>query len=340
MPQNLWPSDPDEKILFPICLDAGQFVYLMAALERALFDFPDYGVQFLAVRHAALETLAFLDLPENVPCFPLCDIIERKAEFPNAGYNLLTNLDVECGTEYRYPHFCLEVQAAVQDSLGEPEAFYAAIMERYLDKCLAFAITDPIPTYVNTCDTLVATLGTDPTQAEVATYLATCGITVNPGYDWSVTWDLSAAQNSWVAWSASPYPSIPDNRTRFSWSSGNGLITTYGTPGGGSSTNRHYCYGKRIFAQRTLTEIEFTYVCPSGQTGTPVIAFQTYDGGADAVNYGNITLITDGAPHTFALDVTTDQCDLLAFALLGGTASGNPATYVKSVTIRGLGTAP
>lgn len=337
-PQQEWPTDPDEKILMPVCLDSGQFVYLMAALEAALQNFIQYEPQFLGVRNQFLEALAFLNVPEDAACFPLCEVAARLAGLPNFGEQLLINIDTRCGTDYYYLNFCSEINQALIESAGEPEAFYVNVVNRWLSACQpapGIPVPEPFP---DLCAQLVAQFGDVATQQEIAAFFATCGITVFPGYDWEKEYNFAPSTQGSITWQPSPYPNIPDNRTRYLWTLALGLQTTFGTPGGtGGTTQRHYLYAKIIIPQRTVTHIQFTYNSGIPVTGAPIVQFQTWDAGTDAKVYPTITLINDGNDYTVSLPVQTDRCDLIAFAVLGGTASGNNSVVIKQLLIRGLG---
>jgi len=343
LPQQVFPDDPDEKILFPLCIDAGEFVYLSGAVSYARDVTTLYKVQYDTMLYRLEQTLAYIETPENSPCFPLCDILFRKSGETGDGFALLTAIDAECGTTYRYPHFCLQVVDLIETAGETAETLYAALILRFAELC--GTPPEPFPPFPepdDLCTMLVSELTTTPTSAELYALLDTCGIAVIPPYEWEAISALTTTQGAWTNWNSSPYINVPDNRTRFAWSSGNGLITTYGTPGGGSPTSRHYLYGKVVLPQVTVTQLQFRYRCPVAITGTDQRA-NVFMANLGSTIYTSpaIPLINDNADHDIVLNFPSGvTADLFAIAVLGGTASGNPAVQIREFIVRGVGTPP
>lgn len=313
----------------------------MGMLDTARQANTEFAASYNSVYQRFLEAMAHTETPEEASCFPLCDVLARRQPDGN-GFALLGGLDVDCGTTYQYPHFCTETDNLLAESGETAETLYFALVARYGALCGIAGIPFPDFPSTNYCDYFQLVLGSTTTVSEMVAAADSCGITIEPEYTWTEQSVLTAGQDGWVAWSSVPYANFPDTRTRFSWSSGNGLVTTYGTPGGGSPTNRHYLYGKKQYGQALYTIVEVTYRCPSGITGTDQ-RFNVFLGNLGTLVHTSpsLPMIADGSDHTVTLNYGTGTtADLVALAVLGGTGAGDAAVQIRDVKVRGTGTPP
>jgi len=322
--------------LIPVCLSSQQ----LGGLLGAIFIAADEGVYPDNLRDAHTnieEAMAFLDLPENAPCFPLLEIIQRLAGGSTSdGMTLLEELDTRLGTTYWYHSFCNEVFDSLTVAGSTAETLYAHLVAKYALYCGIATFPDfPTPE-----EAVLSELGATPTQAELDAFLASAGITPEPEYDWEHTLDLTAGQSSFVAWTSTPYANIPAQRSRFLYVTSTGLRTSYGTSGEpGSSTQRHYLYAKRGFSARDLTHIRIVFDNPQTQDATFVHRY--YNSGVAATVSVNLTIPASTTGHVYESDITT-FADLFALNIEGGSAQNASHTgiTVKEIRFRGLGTNP
>jgi len=336
LPQNSFP-DESGKILFPACLAPRELSALLGAVFIAA-DGGNFTDDMKAGLDAMEEAMAFLDAPENAACFDFCALIERKYGSDMLGYVLLVLLDGECGTSYSYPAFCTEVAYALANYGATAETFYAAIVSQAVTLCAADE--EAFPVFPTLCDMVTTELGATPTKAEVNALLTSCGIAVPEDYDWTHLLLNTGTNPGWVAWSSTPYANVPAQRTRFSWNSTDGLITTFGTSGEpGSVTTRHRLYAKLPYASTDLEQITVHFTNPQTQDAT--VQFYLHNSGVQIEATAGFTIPASSA-HDIVLPNLSGNSDLFSLVITGGAAQtgAHPGIKVPAVTFRGRGTDP